>query len=184
MWFASSFRYSSFRVPLCFLIPRAVGAKNYFWECYESYPYITLSTSLNLSFHDDVTSTCLTGTHYLRFLLWMNHCDNHYPTECRNHHHRPTTATTLLTGEGLGSYARGSVYPLLRVSLAFGWEILWHPPTALGKNNQSRPFYEEECQNLGEWLLLPGEDDLINIQQTTHPATTNYGYFPIWIRID
>ena len=49
-----------------------------------------------------------------------------------------------LTGEGLGSYARGSVYPLLRVSLAFGWEISWHPPTALGKNNQSRPFYEDE----------------------------------------
>ncbi|KAL3893544.1 MAG: hypothetical protein SGARI_008112, partial [Bacillariaceae sp.] len=65
-----------------------------------------------------------------------------------------------LTGEGLGSHARGSLYPLLRVSLAFGWEILWHPaPGAFGKDNQTRPFYEDECKHLGEWLLLDGEVD-------------------------
>jgi hypothetical protein len=64
-----------------------------------------------------------------------------------------------LTGEGLGSHARGSLYPLLRVSLSFGWEILWHHSSgAFGKDNQTRPFYEEECKYLGEWLLLDHDD--------------------------
>ena len=63
------------------------------------------------------------------------------------------------TGEGLGSYARGSLYPLIRVASAFDdWEILWHDSPGFGRQNQSRPFYEEDCRHLAEWLFLDGDD--------------------------
>jgi hypothetical protein len=62
------------------------------------------------------------------------------------------------TGEGLGSHARGSLYPLLRVALALQWQILWHHASeAFGKDNQTRPFYGDELQGLGEWMF--GQDD-------------------------
>jgi hypothetical protein len=80
-----------------------------------------------------------------------------------------------LTGEGLGSHARGSLYPLLRISLAFSWEILWEQHSgAFGKDNQTRPFYETECRHLGEWLLLSdgGEDKLITIDDLDRKRLT------------
>jgi hypothetical protein len=39
--------------------------------------------------------------------------------------------------------------------LALGWDILWeHHSGAFGRDNQTRPSYEDECRHLGEWLLL------------------------------
>ena len=64
------------------------------------------------------------------------------------------------TGEGLGSYARGSLYPLIRVASSFDdWEILWHDSPGFGRQNQSRPFYEDDCRHLAEWLFLKSDDE-------------------------
>lgn len=61
------------------------------------------------------------------------------------------------TGEGLGSHARGTIYPLLRVALHFGWTIRWTaPPPALGAANH-RTEYVDELQDLGSWLGLATE---------------------------
>lgn len=60
------------------------------------------------------------------------------------------------TGEGLGSHARGTVYPLVRVQEAMEeWKILWqHSEQACwsAQGNTTRPEYEEECKDLGDWL--------------------------------
>ena len=66
------------------------------------------------------------------------------------------------TGEGLGSHARGTIYPLLRVALHFGWTVRWSaPPAGLGAANH-RAEYVDELRDLGSWLGLAthiGDDD-------------------------
>ena len=57
------------------------------------------------------------------------------------------------TGEGLGSHCRATLYPLLRVALHFGWTVVWeHERQPCWSNNEYRPQYNEECQELGDWL--------------------------------
>ena len=62
------------------------------------------------------------------------------------------------TGEGLGSHARGTLYPLLRVALSFGWTVVWAPPPGLGLANH-RAEYVQELQHLGTWLGLDEYDE-------------------------
>lgn len=62
-------------------------------------------------------------------------------------HHDPN-----MTGEGLGSHARGTLYPLLRIAQRFDWEIVWESQSPCWQSNQTRPEYRDECADLGPWL--------------------------------
>lgn len=57
------------------------------------------------------------------------------------------------TGEGLGSHARGTLYPLMRVALYFGWHVIWTLPPGLGAANH-RSEYAHELKDLASWLGL------------------------------
>ena len=66
-----------------------------------------------------------------------------------------------LTGEGLGSHARGTLYPLLRIAQRFHWTVVWEPQSPCWQSNQSRPEYKDECAELGPWLGFDKQyDDL------------------------
>ena len=57
------------------------------------------------------------------------------------------------TGEGLGSHARRTLYPLLQVALHFGWTVIWeYDQQPCWKNNEYREYYSQECMELGPWL--------------------------------
>ena len=65
------------------------------------------------------------------------------------------------TGEGLGSHARGTLYPLLRIALHFDWKVLWeaNPPGLASANHRSE--YVHELQNLGQWLGFCADADCL-----------------------
>ena len=68
-------------------------------------------------------------------------------------HHDPNS-----TGEGLGSHARGTLYPLLRIALHFGWKVHWDKtPTGLSEGNH-RTEYANELRHLGDWLGFEAVD--------------------------
>lgn len=57
------------------------------------------------------------------------------------------------TGEGLGSHMRRTLYPLLQISLKFGWEVIWDfDSNPCWKDNEYRSSYSHECLELGSWL--------------------------------